>query len=172
MSQPFLSQTPLNRSAPKSPQSVPMHRNPCLLASQACTVKAMEILFASHKSISVQHVPYLPLPAFSSVFAMLHVDHLVVGVVIVHHVKTRTNIGGVRSHGHKLQGDLVSFGRYTVGSCENSSLPVTCVCEKLLAPLGTVFLKSLRTLSSLNVRGWQLGAPRTVLRWPHLQEQP
>ena len=67
MSQPFLSQTPLNRSAPKSPQSVPMHRNPCLLASQACTVKAMEILFASHKSISVQHVPYLPLPAFSFV---------------------------------------------------------------------------------------------------------
>ena len=129
-------------------------------------------MFASHKSISVQHVPYLPLPAFSSVFAMLHVDHLVVGVVIVDHVKTRTNIGGVRSHGHKLQGDLVSFGRYTVGSCENSSLPVTCVCEKLLAPLGNVFLKTPKTLSSLNVRGWQLGAPRTVLRWPHLQEQP
>ena len=47
---------------------------------------------------------------------MLHVEHLVVGVVIVHHVKTRTNIGGVRSLGHKLQGDLVSFGRYTVGA--------------------------------------------------------
>ena len=54
MSQPFLSQTPLNRSEPKSPQSVPVHRNPCLLASQACTLKAMEILFASHKSILVQ----------------------------------------------------------------------------------------------------------------------
>ena len=47
---------------------------------------------------------------------MLHVEHLVVGVFIVHHVKTRTNIGGVRSLGHKLQGDLVSFGRYTVGA--------------------------------------------------------
>ena len=47
---------------------------------------------------------------------MLHVEHLVIGVVIVHHVKTRTNIGGVRSLGHKFQGDLVSFGRYTVGA--------------------------------------------------------
>ena len=47
---------------------------------------------------------------------MLHVEHLVVGVFIVHHVKTRTNIGGVRSLGHKFQGDLVSFGRYTVGA--------------------------------------------------------
>ena len=47
---------------------------------------------------------------------MLHVEHLVVGVVIVNHVKTRTNIGGERPLGHKLQGDLVSFGRYTVSA--------------------------------------------------------
>ena len=28
----------------------------------------------------------------------------------------RTNIGGVRSLSHKLQGDLVSIGRHTVGA--------------------------------------------------------
>ena len=37
-------------------------------------------------------------------------------IKVVHHVKTRTNIGGVKSLGHKFQGDLVSFGRYTVGA--------------------------------------------------------
>ena len=37
------------------------------LSASELEESAMEILFASHKSISVQHVPYLPLPALSSV---------------------------------------------------------------------------------------------------------
>merc|ERR1719188_1715662 len=64
MSQPFLSHTPLNRSSPLSPQSVPLHRYCSSLGvAQECMVKAVPRLLASHKSISVQHVPYLPVPA-------------------------------------------------------------------------------------------------------------
>ena len=55
--------------------------------------------------------------------------HLVVGVVIVHHIRMRTNIGGVRSLSHKLQGDLVSIVRHAVGA---SVLLVSTLNDTLL----------------------------------------
>ena len=61
--------------------------------------------------------------------------HLVIGVVIVHHVRMRTNLGGVRSLNHKLQGDLVSIVCHAVGA---SVLLVGTLNDTLLRASGLI----------------------------------